>query len=187
MKRCFILLLAMLFYWATQAMNVYSGVCPYLSDYSYSSISIPSVSMVYVPIKTSVGISSSFESSAGSPYTAREMYSIGKSLRKGRSSYVYNGGLLSEIGFSSTSHYRQNEMNYEVAGYYIDGAAFAVSIKKAPPGKGGPATGEWLPMTDGWYFLSILALAYGCVVGERHRRQRKIVQGNQEEGIRSKE
>ncbi len=169
MKRYFILLLAMLFNLATQAINVYSGVCPYLSDYSYSPVSIPSVSMVYVPIRT-LGNTYSIESSAVSPYVAREMYSIGKSLRKGRSSYVYNGGLLSEIGFSSTSHYRQKEMDYEVAGYYIDGAAFAVSIKKAPPCKGGPATGEWLPMTDGWYFLSVLALIYGCIAGKKYRR-----------------
>lgn len=167
MKRRLTIGLAMLLTVATYAMERPSTPCPYSTDYSASSINIPSVGMVYVPMEASVSMNTTVRKPYATHYSVHQMYSTGKSYKKNRQ-YVYGGRLLSEQGFTTTSAYRQNETGYTSADNYLAAASLSVSVRKAPPG-GGHATGEWLPLSDAWYFLTLLALGYAFHL--HHRRK----------------
>ncbi len=172
MKRRLIIGLTMLLTVATYAMERPSTPCPYRTDYSASSINIPSVGMVYVPMDASVSLYGTVRKPNATHYSTKQMYSIGKSLKKERHYVAYGEYLLSERGFSSTSAYRQDEAGYVSAESYLAAANLAVSVRKAPPG-GGHATGEWVPISDAWYFLTLLALGYGLRLHHRRKQTTK--------------
>ncbi len=171
MMRYLLLISAVFWCLVVQAVTPSSYICPVGGNMEYTHD--VSADKVYVPIQRSVREKVSYKAAEGREtmqdkvYNSRRLFSLGQSATSVTTcNSSLSGTLLSERGFSSTSAFRDGEQSYN--DYWSDTNTSSSVVRKGPPG-GGQSTGEWMPLSDAWLFLIVLAVLY-CIFGRQRQR-----------------